>query len=139
MDYGAVAGCEGAAGGGVLHVGEVLQVVALAELIVAVGVAVVHEDVLVTTDEGEHAGALGGVLAGLLQVTVLHLVGAGEGLAHGTHHTLTCPEVAFLVEYGTAFVLEEEHILLVLGIVDDVAVDSCSAEIEEKLMAALKK
>ena len=45
-----MAGSEGAAGGGVLHIGEVFQVIALAELVVAVGVAVIHEDVLVAAD-----------------------------------------------------------------------------------------
>ena len=70
---GAVTGCEGALGLGVLHLLEGLQVGALAELVVAAGVAVVHQHPCAVV-QAEHAGTLDS-LVGVLTPSGLEFPG----------------------------------------------------------------
>ena len=81
-DDGAVTGGEAAPGLGVLHKLEGREVFGTAELVVAVAVAVVHDDPRTAVDGLAHADALDGFL-GLLHVAGKHLPLVGELTGHG--------------------------------------------------------
>ena len=125
-EHGAVAWREDAAGGGVLHGGEVLEVGAGTELVVAAGIAVVHQNPGVLVDELEDAGALDGHV-GLLECARGSRPLAAERLA-GTSRQVAGRDLA---DAALALVLVEAVIERVGLVVDDVHVDGGRAAVVE--------
>ena len=117
---------EGPAGTRVLHEGEVLKVGTGAELIVAVGVAVVHEHPRILVDELEHTCTLYG-LSGLLERAGRRRPLAAQRLS-GTSGEITCGDLA---DATLALVLIEAVVEGVRLVVDDVHVDGGRAAVVE--------
>ena len=124
-DDGAVARGELALGLRILYELEGLQVLRATELVVAVAIAVVHDDPRLAVDGLAHADALHRLL-GLLHVAVEHLPLVRQVLGHG------------LIDAASGLLLVEEVIHLVCIVVDDVAVDGGIAGIEEPAGLALE-
>ena len=124
-DDGAVTRCELTLRLSVLHKLEGLQVFRPAELVVAVAVAVVHDDPRLAVDGLADADTLYRLLR-LLHVAVEHLPLVRQLLGHG------------LIDAASRLLLIKEVVQLVGLVVDDVAVDGGVAGIEEPARLTLQ-
>ena len=126
----AVARCEVAVGLRVLHECKVFQVRALAELVETLCVAIVHQDILVRTDEGEHTGTFHRILPLFLQMPSFDGVGAGGSGRSGTHYAL--PRAESFVHDRAALVFEEQHVFFRFRVIHDVPVYGGRTEVEQQ-------
>lgn len=114
----------------VLHECEIFQVRALAELVEPLCVAIVHQDVLVRTDEGEHTGTFHRILPLFLQVPPFDGVGAGGSGRSGAHHAL--PRAESFVHDRAALVFKEQHVFFRFRVIHDVPVYGGRTEVEQQ-------
>ena len=92
--------------------------------------SIVHQDVLVRTDEGEHTGTFHRILPLFLQVPPFDGVGAGGSGRSGTHHAL--PRAESFVHDRASLVFEEQHVFFRFRVIHDVPVYGGRTEVEQQ-------